>query len=529
VLGYDTDALRGSDVGALIHPADRVLFVTTLTDVAARRGSTATVRARWMQHSGGVVSGDTVVNNLLDDPHVGGIVLNTRDVSAEMTLQAELRRQAFHDPLTQLANRALFEDRVDHALARSDRQERTFAVMFLDIDDFKKVNDSLGHHAGDELLVGLSERLGRAVRASDTVARLGGDEFGILLEDIEGVEDAVRVVEAIHTELAVPVEVQGRMIAPQASIGIALRRPHQADTQDVLRDADLAMYAAKAHGKGGHRVFHDGMRAPVLDRLQMEEDLSAGLASGAFFAEYQPIVRLADGVICGAEALARWHHPTRGLMLPMQFIPTAEETGHIVAIGRHILRTALRACHDWSAIRPGVGVSVNFSARQFQETALVADIEAALRDAEVAPDLLTVEITESILMQDILVSSAKLAELRALGVHISIDDFGTGYSSLSYLHRFPATSLKIDRSFVDLIGGELHDSALPRAIIAMAKSMGLVTVAEGIERRDQLNGLRMLGCDLGQGFYFARPQAAEGIWDILARMPSGPPAVANVA
>jgi diguanylate cyclase (GGDEF)-like protein len=428
--------------------------------------------------------------------------------------------QAFHDSLTGLPNRALFLDRMEHAHARSRRSGAPIAVLFMDLDAFKMVNDSLGHAAGDELLVLVAGRLRRWLRPSDTAARFGGDEFAVLLEDLEHSSAAPRVADRILESLREPFTIQGQEVRVGASIGIATSAMPGSD--DLLRNADLAMYRAKGLGKGRHAMFEPGMHVAVLERLELEVDLQRALERGEMVLHYQPIVELATGHVVALEGLVRWHHPTRGVIQPDDFIALAEESGQIHRLGAWVLERAARDAVGWNAgVRAGdpVRVGVNLSGRQLQEPTLVGEIAAILADTGLAPQNLVLEITETVLMHDLEGTVVRLQELKRLGVRLSVDDFGTGYSSLQYLRRFPLDSLKIAKSFVDGVGGPSQDAAVARAIIELGTSFQLRVVAEGIERTEQRAQLVDLGCEHGQGFLFARPASADQIERLLAGGP----------
>jgi diguanylate cyclase (GGDEF)-like protein len=435
------------------------------------------------------------------------------DISERKRLEAELTHQALHDPLTGHANRTLFLDRMAHALSRGERNGDPTTVLFLDLDGFKTVNDSLGHGVGDQLLCAVGERLNDCVRPSDTIARLGGDEFAVLLEET-GIDIGTEVAGRITETLSSPFLVEGRQVAARASIGIASGPAGKRTADELLRDADLAMYHAKRLGKARHAVFEASMHTAALERLELEADLARAITSGEMLVHYQPIVRLADGSLTGVEALVRWNRPGRGLVSPQEFIPVAEESDLIVKIGRQVLEDACRQAGAWcSGHRPTspLQLSVNLSARQLVDPGLVADVEGALSRSGFDPTLLVMEITESILMEQSDRAMVSIAALKSLGVRLAIDDFGTGYSSLSYLRRFPVDVLKIDKTFIAALVGGPEDAALPRAIIRLAQTLQLVTVAEGIETADQLARLQELGCDFGQGYLFSRPLPADAM------------------
>jgi diguanylate cyclase (GGDEF)-like protein len=443
---------------------------------------------------------------------VGGIVLNARDISERKVFEEQLSHQAFHDAVTDLPNRALFVERVRHAIGRARREGGDLAVIFLDIDDFKTINDSLGHSAGDAVLIDVAKRLSQSIRASDTAARFGGDEFLVLLEDLEDQDTVVEVAERILEELRRPLVVAGNELSVRGSIGIAaLGGRSSASADELIRDADAAMYVAKRDGKGAWRVFEAEMHAGVLARLELRADLQRALAEGQFTLLYQPIVRLADEALAGMEALIRWQHPHRGTVLPEEFIQLAEETGLIIPIGRWALReacaTAVALGRELPEAEPP-HMSVNVSVKQLQQADIVADVREALALTGLEASLLTLEITESMLMDNPEVAAVTLAELRSLGVRIAMDDFGTGYSSLGYLSRFPVDVIKMDRSFMRP-GTTPEALDLSSAVVAMGSSLALEVVAEGMEREEQLQRLRELGCEFGQGFHFAAPMDAE--------------------
>ena len=431
----------------------------------------------------------------------------------------QLTRQAFRDPLTNLPNRALFMDRLTHGLTRAQRRHEHLAVLFLDLDRFKVVNDTLGHTVGDQLLVEVSRRLTSALRPGDTVARLGGDEFGILLEDVADAETAETVAVRVEESLGQPYRFEGREVFVTASIGIALSSAKLGLPEEILRDADLAMYHAKAKGKARHEVFDGSMSAPALDRMDLEMDLRSAISRHEFRLHYQPILRLDTGKITEVEALIRWQHEKRGLLQPDEFIGLTEETGLIVPIGQWVLSEACKQARVWQVeypTTPPLVMSVNLSAKQFQNPKLVEEITQALDESGLAPSCLKLEITESTVMQDAPVTLTKLTELKELGVRLAIDDFGTGYSSLGYLKRFPVDTLKIDRSFVKGLSPDGGDNAIVRAVVTVAKSLNMDVTAEGVETEAQLAELRALGCDRWQGFLFARPVSPERVAPLLA-------------
>jgi diguanylate cyclase (GGDEF)-like protein len=437
--------------------------------------------------------------------------------------------QALHDPLTRLANRVLLGDQVERAVARRG----PLAVLFLDLNDFKAVNDRHGHASGDQLLVEVARRLAAAVRAGDTLARLGGDEFAVLLEDLRDHAEATQIAERLLQTLRAPIALAGTEVVVSASVGVALATDGRYGADDLLRNADMAMYVAKGHRTGRYEVFEPGMYTTVLARLALKADLQEALARQELAVQYQPTVSLETGQIAGVEALVRWHHPQRGVVSPADFIPLAEETGLIVPIGQWVLEQACVQARQWQSSYRGdrpLTVSVNLSAKQLQQPRLVAVVEAALAAAGLPAEQLTLEITESVLVQDTERTIGQLRALKALGVRLAIDDFGTGYSSLRYLQRFPVDVLKIDKSFVDGIRGGADGAAFARTIIQLGRTLHLQIVAEGVEVAEQAAALRDLRCDLGQGFLFAHPLDPHDVEKLL-RAPHDTPvaAVAEVA
>lgn len=518
LLGVTHDDLLGTSFHALVHPEDRELWARVLAQSGLVPGAEVSEALRLKASNGSYVCVETRITNLVDDPAVSGIVLNSRDVTDQKRLEDELRHQAFHDSLTGLANRALFEDRLENALARLSRTRASMGILFLDLDDFKAVNDGRGHNVGDELLKAVAERLTKTVRAGDTLARIGGDEFAVLVEssdDFGSRETAERILESLKE----PITIGTGEASVRASIGVAATNGRQS-AQDLLRDADVAMYAAKSAGKGRVEVFHPGLHEEVISRLELEVDLSRALDNEELSVHYQPLVALDTGTVVGMEALMRWTHPVRGMVMPGEFIPVAESTGLIVSIGKWLL---LRACSDARYIQQQTGrsdlhVAVNLSARQLEDRAVVDYVEEALERSGLEAGHLTLEITESVFMGDRVRSLGVLERLRSLGVRLSIDDFGTGYSSLGYLNQLPIDELKIDRTFV-VAAGENHGSesaSLVQTIVRLAQDFGLGTVAEGIETQAQLDKVRESGCELAQGYLFARPVELAEIVGVLA-------------
>jgi diguanylate cyclase (GGDEF)-like protein len=438
-------------------------------------------------------------------------IANARLFEMERAHTAELTYRAYHDPLTRLANRTLFVERLEDSLREDEGTPRRLAVLFLDVDNFKNVNDSLGHAAGDRLLVAVAGRIEGCLRQPDTAARFGGDEFAVLLRD--AADDhavgtaATRILQALEN----PFSIGGHEVFVSASIGVALPDEEDTTVDELLRNADVAMYMAKDSGKSRFAVFEPHMHKAAVERMQLESDLQRALQRDEFEVHYQPVVELATGKVISMEALLRWNHPTRGLMGPADFIPLAEETGLILPIGRWVLLEACRQVSTWHDEHPDriqLSVSVNVSALQLQRT-LVDDVAAALDETGLEPSHLTLELTETVLMHDAGEVVERLTQLKHLGVSLAIDDFGTGYSSLSYLHKFPIDILKIDKSFTGNLRRGTGEGVLTHAIIRLARTLHLRTVAEGIEQPDQVGKLQAMGCHFGQGFYFAEPLPAD--------------------
>jgi diguanylate cyclase len=439
-------------------------------------------------------------------------------LSERDALAAQLEHQAFHDSLTDLANRALFNDRVRQALARARRSGGGLAVLFVDLDDFKVVNDSLGHGAGDRLLREVAARLRSCLRDHDTVGRLGGDEFAILAEDAD-LGTARQLAERVITTLAAPFPLVGGQVTIHASIGIAFDERLALDEAQLLRNADIAMYAAKSRGKGTYEVFQSSMLRSVRDRHDVQAALEGAIERRELVVHYQPIIDLHTGRVAGAEALVRWPRPDRGLVPPAEFIPLAEETGLVVELDRFVLRQACRQVAGWVADAGPLLLHVNLSAHHLLRNDLAGNVAAALRDSGLPPECLALELTESVLMHDLEVAIVRLHELKRLGVGLAIDDFGTGYSSLAYLRQMPIDAVKIDKSFVDGVAGAAEESAVARAIIALATTLHLDTVAEGVERPEQATALAELGCHLAQGYHFSRPVPAADMARLTGQHP----------
>ncbi|MGA8706459.1 MAG: EAL domain-containing protein [Steroidobacteraceae bacterium] len=454
---------------------------------------------------------EMVGSNLTDDPAVRGLALNFRDISERKELEQQLRKLAFHDSLTLLANRSLFRDRVQHALSLAQRDPHPVAVMFLDLDNFKNINDSFGHDAGDRLLQAVAQRLVKSTRSSDTVARLGGDEFAILLEGTASSAEVQRLAAALIEKLDQPFLLSAQEVRISASIGVAFWSV-EADAEALLSKADIAMYQAKTSGKNRFAIFQPHMQESLRERLRLEMDITRALANEEFFIEYQPIVDLGTRSLLGVEALVRWQHPHLGVLMPGRFIQVAEESGQIVKLDRWVLTRACQEMRGWrNSVAGGsdLRIAVNVSGRHLQHGGLEHDVAQALQQSGLEPGNLVIELTESTVMHDTEANLDRLRRLKALGVRLAIDDFGTGYSSLSYLHRFPIDILKIDHSFVGRLTSSQSGPELARAVITLAAALGLDTVAEGVEHEPQVAALLDLGCVAGQGFLFARSSSLE--------------------
>lgn len=561
ILGYLPHRTIGRSVFETVHPDDTALITDTLKKAIQNpKTSQSAVEYRVRHRNGSWCFLEAVATNLLHDSAVEGIVINCHNITKRKLAEAQLLHDAFHDGLTGLPNRALFVDRLEHALSlKKRRKDYLFAVLFLDLDRFKVVNDSLGHAIGDQLLVAIARRLEICLRNGDTVARLGGDEFVILLEDIQGINEATTIANRLQKKITSPMLLDGHEVFITASIGIAMSSLEYLEPTNLLRDADTAMYRAKGLGRSRYEVFNSSMHAHALQLLQLENDLRRAAESirdrpreddeleeqfggsktsedstirelGAksfqsplpplspspqFIIHYQPIVSIATNTITSFEALVRWQHPERGLVSPIEFIPIAEETGLIVPLGRWVLRTACHQIRQWQQLfpcNPPLSVSVNLSVKQFSQPDLIEYIDQVLEESHLDGSSLKLEITESVLIENSESVTAMLVELRTRNIHLCIDDFGTGYSSLSYLHRFPTNTLKIDRSFVSRMGvkfdiskGEIDPTEIVRSIVTLSHNLGMDVVAEGVEEASQLNLLKGLKCEYAQGYFFSKP------------------------
>ena len=528
-LGRTPQDLLGLELAEFLHAKDAVIARAMFAGFAA--GTThAPPMTDWRLHhyDGRWLAFEVLFNNLLDDARVGGVVLTMRDVSERRQLETQLKHQAFHDALTGLPNRALFQDRAEQALARTARLTTLVAMVMVDVDDFKLVNDTRGHAVGDELLQNVGARLRSTLRGGATIARFGGDEFAILVEDLTDVSQAEAFADRALQCFANPFVIAGEELVARVSIGLVVSgtAPASADVDELMRCADVALYAAKDRGKGQVVLYHGELHNRMLDRVARRSDLDRGFRAGEFVLHYQPIVSIDTGEIVGCESLVRWQHPVRGLVPPMEFVGLAEETGLIVELGRWVLQRSCAQLQQWAqAGHPDLRMSVNVSARQLEEPEFQDDVRAVLTSHQISPSQLVLELTESIFALDAPVMAEQLRVLRDdVGVKIAMDDFGTGYSSLSYLQKFQLDVLKVDKSFVDGLGeDDLDGSALVSAIISLAHSLRLEVVAEGIEGAAQRDELWSMGCNLGQGYLYSRPVPAADMAVLLSdSAPLGP-------
>jgi diguanylate cyclase (GGDEF)-like protein/PAS domain S-box-containing protein len=520
LLGYRPDELVGHRATDCVHRDDQEYMRTRLGADFQTSPGTAMLEFRMIRRDGTPRDVEAVVSNQLDRPSVGGYVTNVRDITERKKFEELLSHRALHDPLTGLANRQLILDRADQMLVRARRNCDPVAAFFVDLDNFKDANDSLGHEAGDRLLQAVASRFVGLLRTSDTVGRLGGDEFVILAEGVSLSAGPAAIAERIRQVLKPAFYVEGFESIPitvSASVGIAVGdRPA---AQDLLRDADIALYRAKGAGRDQSIVFEEAMQVAANDRLALRSELDTALDAGEFTLLYQPIFDLRDLHIEGVEALIRWNHPTKGPIAPDQFIPALEDSGQIVDVGRWVLNEACAQLARWQATGHQLSMSVNVSMRQLEFDGFVDDVRAALDTQGVAPEFLVIEITESVLMKDAHATVDRLKRLKELGVKIAIDDFGTGYSSLAYLRQFPVDVLKIDRTFVSEMSGSPDAAALIHTLVELGRTLGLITLAEGIEQQDQIEGLRSENCDHGQGFLFSRPVSPTAIEKLLSQSP----------
>jgi diguanylate cyclase (GGDEF)-like protein/PAS domain S-box-containing protein len=518
IIGYRPEEQVGENVFDYVHPEDLRRVRREFVRGLAGPDILPTVEYRFRHKDGSWIWLESVGSNLLGDPKVGEFVVNSRDVTERKALQERLKHQATHDLLTDLPNRQLLLDRLGQALRRTRRHPgHKVAVLFVDMDNFKMVNDSLGHEAGDRILVTVAERLKRCVRPEDTLSRFGGDEFVMLLENVRIPRDAIRVAERILEELRSPLVLEGAELVMRGSIGIALGDARSKGVGELLKDADTAMYRAKEDA-AGYRIFEPNMHEQALRRLKAENDMRRAVGTGEFVVHYQPIADLRGGEMWGMEALVRWEHPERGLLAPSEFVAVAEETGLIVPIGERVLEEACHQAVQWQRERREASplvVCVNLSARQLRRQDLAETVRGVLQSTGLDGSCLCLDITETLYITVLEGNTEALDDLRRMGVRISIDDFGMGYSSLAYLKRLPAGTLKIDKSFVAGLGQDVEDTAIVQMTINLAHTLGMRIIAEGVESKEQAEQLREMGCDLGQGYYFAEPLSPEALPEFL--------------
>ncbi|MCP3979782.1 MAG: EAL domain-containing protein [bacterium] len=527
MLGYrDHEVPDHESWMELIHPEERDHVERQIDNLIHGRSAEVATEHRMLHNDGDYRWVLTRALALCDTTgkayRVGG---SQTDITASKENAERLEHRALHDQLTGLPNRTLFMDRLDHVLKYTQRREdHLFAVLHIDVDRFKLVNDSLGRLAGDRLLEEVGKRLQDTMRNTDSVGRLGGDEFVILLEEIKDITDAIRVVNRVDRELAAPFEIEGQEFFITMSTGIVLSETGYERAEDVLRDAEIAMYRAKTTGKARYEVFDKDMLQRMTHRLSLETDLRRALERDELRVFYQPIIELEHGTLIGFEALVRWVHPQRGFIAPPEFIGLAEETGLIIALDRWVLREACEQTFDWQhryPAHPPLIISANLSSKQFARSDLISFVKELLGETGLAPQSLKLELTESVLMENVQAAAASLRELRTLGIQVKIDDFGTGYSSLSYLHRLPIDMLKIDRSFVSHMDNGDVNSEIVQTILLLARALNIKVVAEGVETVEQLERLRELKCHYGQGYLFAKPVDKNAAEELIERARSG--------
>jgi PAS domain S-box-containing protein len=543
VLGYTSLELAATSAMEQVHPADRARVIEA-AEKSRLTGRGERLEYRFQHKDGSWRVLESTANRIVSPTgETEGLVVVNRDITDRKRMEETLAHQTLHDGLTKLPNRTLFLDRLQRTITLAQRHtDLKFAVLFIDIDQFRVINDSLGHAVGDSLLIQVAQRLSSCLREIDTIsrprmeedllpvagqsslARFGGDEFTVLVEELHGPSDAVRIAERIQTRLATPFEAQGQEIVLSASIGLAFScSGNRTEAEDMLRDSEIAMYRAKQAGKAHCEVFDNAMHAAAIRRLNLETELRRALDFGEFHSYYQPIVLLSSGEIVGFEALTRWHRPD-GVVMPADFIAVADEIGVILPINRQQLQEAceqLRSWHELFPSNPPLTMAVNVTPRQLAQPNLAAQIGEILRDSGMDPRCVDLEITETNVMTDPERSAALFTELKALGVRVSIDDFGTGYSSLSRLQRLPVDTLKIDRSFISGIGHDVEAREIVRIVTMLAQNLHLKVVAEGVETREQSDLLSQLGCELAQGYLFCKPVAPEAIHELLIRNRTG--------
>ncbi|MEW6130433.1 MAG: EAL domain-containing protein [Acidobacteriota bacterium] len=514
ILGFSEAELLATNFQTLTHADDLESVSRHIAQLFIGQASINPIEKRYVHKLGYTVWASLSASIVCDaKTNSSRFIFQIQDITDRKRAEEKLAHDAFHDALTSLPNRALFVDHLKMAMARVERHTgQLFAVLFLDFDRFKVINDSLGHGVGDKLLVMIARRLEGCLRPADTIARLGGDEFIILLEDLKGADEATRFAERLQKAVSAPFDIDEHEIFISLSIGIALGNNDYHKPEEILRDADTAMYHAKSSGKARYATFDREMHTRVLRRLQLETDLRHAVERGDFFVVYQPIVSLKTAQLIGFEALVRWQHPERGLISPAEFIPLAEETGYILPIGQWVLEQTCQQMRKWQTQAEGklpLTVSVNISGKQLAQENIAEQVEQILKQSGVDPRQIKLEITESVVMENIESATQTLNQLRALGLQLSIDDFGTGYSSLSYLYRLPVDTLKIDRSFVIQMMKSSDNAEIVRTIVSLAKTLGMSIIAEGVETPEQLEHLQKLECDNGQGYLFAKPLSLE--------------------
>ena len=520
-LGYEEQELLKLSFADITYAEDLELHQTQQEALLENKGSDYQIETRYISRDLRIVDAIlkvVIVRDAKGEPlHFNNQIV---DITERKHMEKQLLHDALHDSLTGLPNRALFMDRLDHELKRAKANpDYVFAVLFLDLDRFKVVNDSAGHLVGDQLLIEISRRLEKSVNFTDTVARLGGDEFTILLENIHNIKNAIAVAEKIDQALSIPFHLDGYELFSSASIGIALSCEGYEKPDEIMRDADLTMYSAKEQGRARYEIFNSSLHDRAITRLQLETDMRRGIEREEFLIYYQPISCLNTGKLAGFEALARWKHPTRGIVSPGEFIPVAEETGTIIPLGTWILKKACQQMQLWQAKYPhqsAMQISVNLSGKQLREPSLLDKIDSIIQETGLSAKHLKLEITESSLIENMEVATQTLLEIKTRGIKLSMDDFGTGYSSLSYLHRFPVDILKIDRSFVQDIQINKGNYAIVKAIVTLAHVLEMEVIAEGIEDTYQLNQLKLLNCEYGQGYYFAKPLNQQQAEELIA-------------
>jgi diguanylate cyclase (GGDEF)-like protein/PAS domain S-box-containing protein len=515
ILGYGDNGLIGRHPFSSVHPRDVEHVKSIFEQLAGGRATSDPIEFRFRHAEGRWIFLEAVGSNLLRDPAISGIVLTSRDITNRKVSEQKIHHAAHYDPLTDLPNRMLMHDRLRQAIALAQRRDEKVAVLFIDLDRFKKVNDSLGHQRGDELLKLVAQRFRACVREMDTLARLGGDEFTIIAPGVDGPRDAVAIAQKVIAACDKFFLIGGHRVHLSASVGVAISPQDGIDAVTMLRNADTAMYATKANGRNAFQFYTAEMNQVTRNNLVVETGLSGALADGNLFLTYQPKIDLVTGRVIGVEALLRWNDPVLGPVSPARFIPIAEESGLILPIGEWVIAAACKRIAAWRAEGYEVPIAVNLSARQFRQNNLAKTIARLLAETGAPAHCLEIEITESVLLEDTEATAQVLAELKRLGVSISLDDFGTGYASLTYLRRFPFDTVKIDRSFVDGIETDFSNASIVEAIIMLSERLQIKVVAEGIETAEQLAALRERGCRAGQGYYFCRPVSPEKVLEIL--------------